>query len=99
MRKHFLTALAATIVNFPPTVEGGTFLCLFGPDSAGEYAEEVVNETVANKCGKFCICNEVQPKCLFGPDGTGDFVIKKVAVEFSDKCDRSFCTCTDHEDY
>ena len=36
---------------------------------------------------------------MFGPDGTGDFIIEKVSVEFSAQCDRSFCTCTDHEDY
>ena len=46
----------------------GVYLCLFGPDNKGSYEEEVVNETVAKNCGKFCICNEVQPKCLFGPD-------------------------------
>ena len=36
---------------------------------------------------------------MFGPDGKGDFVIEPASVEFSLQCDRSYCTCTNHDDY
>ena len=99
MNKRALKLATTIVILLSLDVQASTYLCLFGPDSQGGYAEEVVNENVAENCGDFCMCNEVQPKCLFGPDGTGDFVIEKVSVEFSAQCDRSFCTCTDHEDY
>ena len=99
MSKIALKLAMTIVILLSLKVKAATYLCLFGPDTRGGYAEEVVNEQVAMNCGDFCMCNEVQPKCLFGPDGVGDFVIEKKSVEFSASCDRNFCTCTDHEDY
>ena len=59
MSKSALNLGLSIVILLLLDVKASTYLCLFGPDSRGGYAEEVVNENVAMSCGDFCMCNEV----------------------------------------
>jgi len=78
---------------------GRYFMCVFGPDSAGNYHDEIVSETLAESCDKFCICHDLKTTCLLGPDSICNFATMEVTRDFADTCDRSSCTCTSHSDY
>ena len=75
------------------------FMCMFGPDSAGAYVQEVVPEPLAKGCGQFCVCQDLKTTCLLGPDSLCNYATTEVDRSFADTCDRSACTCTSHVDY
>jgi len=50
MQKTALKLIVSIVILLGIHVEAATFLCLFGPDSSGGYAEEVVNESQATDC-------------------------------------------------
>ena len=78
---------------------GRYYMCVFGPDSLGNYYEEIVNEKHAQSCDKFCVCHDLKTTCLVGPDSVCNFATVEVERDFAETCDRDSCTCTSHSDY
>ena len=71
--------------------------CRFGPDSKGEYVEDVVESGIALHCGSFCSCTGlVNNQCYFGPYEESVYLLEQVKSEIVDTCDRSTCFCDTH---
>ena len=47
-----------------------------------------------------CECEQTTTKCSFGPDSRGSIILYQTFPdENADVCERSFCTCTSHDNY
>ena len=73
---------------------------MFGPDTNGNFEENIVETSVATNCGSFCQCEGLKEStCYFGPDTEGFFLKETgLASEVADSCDPdSWCICDTHE--
>ena len=52
-------------------------LCFIGPDSRGNYIQQVVRKSFAKTCEN-CICAPIKETCLLGPDSIGNFATSQV---------------------
>ena len=77
---------------------GDSFMCVKGDENSSMYYREILTEEQSQKC-EGCICKKLLTQCLLGPDSAGNFETIDVDREFADTCDRSFCTCTTHDDF
>ena len=72
--------------------------CRFGPDTFGQYENQLVTSSVALNCGEFCSCEGLSNNtCLFGPDLNDDFYAQTdLPSETVDSCDKEWCMCDTH---
>ena len=99
MRPSIKTAFVATSTLVVTRAQTSYFACIFGPDSSGQFHEEVVPESVARACDMFCVCQELKPTCLIGPNSDCNYITLEVEREYAETCDRDQCICTIHDDY
>ena len=80
--------LAITIlIVIAQSVSAAHYNCTFGPDSLGNYVNEIVDSVITRNCGNFCSCvGLVNNTCHFGPDDQGNFMTKVVPSELADSC-------------
>jgi len=94
MIKAVLAAYLSTKVE-----AAAKYTCLFGPDFAGDYLEEVVNSVTALNCDDFCDCfGHFDSTCYFGPDAEGLYIKEyNQSSEMADTCDKQWCICDTHD--